>query len=358
MRILAFLLLSFLFADLASQAQSVKYSNEFMNLGVGARAQGMSNAVLSSTTGAEAGFWNPAGMVGQSSDMEVSLMHAEYFAGIANYDYASISRKISNDGVLGFSFIRFGVDDIPNTTQLISAEGNINYDRVTGFSAADYAFLISYGQPISIDGLSVGGNSKIIRRVVGDFGSSWGFGFDLAAKYATSNSNFALILKDITTTFNMWSFNLDSATRATFEQTGNVIPSQSYETTLPQIILAANNRFVFSESMGLTAEVALFVTTDGPRNVLFVSENLPLSADPALGLEFDYKEVVFLRAGLGNFQRLTQQNGQESMSFQPNMGVGLRFGRVGIDYAFTDVADQSTALFSHVFSFKIGINKN
>ena len=39
--------------------------------------------------------------------------------------------------------IRFGVDDIPNTLNLVDADGNVNYDRITYFSVADYALLLS-----------------------------------------------------------------------------------------------------------------------------------------------------------------------------------------------------------------------
>ena len=118
-----------------------KYSNEFLALGVGADAFSMGNAVVASTEGVNASYWNPAGLIHQSTKMEASLMHSEYFAGIAKYDYASYSYKLDEDHVLGFSFIRFGVDDIPNTTQLIDNNGVINYDNVQLFTAADYAFI-------------------------------------------------------------------------------------------------------------------------------------------------------------------------------------------------------------------------
>ena len=60
-----------------------KYSNEFLSLGVGADAFSMGNAVVASTEGVNASYWNPAGLIQQSTKMEASLMHSEYFAGIA-----------------------------------------------------------------------------------------------------------------------------------------------------------------------------------------------------------------------------------------------------------------------------------
>ena len=140
-----------------SFAQAPKYSNEFLKIGVGARAMGMANAFVANANDVTAGYWNPAGLSRMNSDFQFSFMHSEYFAGIAAYDYASFATKIDEKSALGFSFIRFGVDDIPNTTQLIDQNGNIDFNRVTTFSAADYAGLISYSRQSEIEGLSYGG---------------------------------------------------------------------------------------------------------------------------------------------------------------------------------------------------------
>jgi hypothetical protein len=62
---------------------------------------------------------------------------------------------------------------------------------------------------------------------------------------------------------------------------------------------------------------------------------------------------VFLRAGAGNFQNELQIDNSEQVSFQPNFGVGFKYKGIQIDYAFTDIGDQSAALYSNVFSLKI-----
>ena len=121
-----------------------KYSNEFLAIGVGARALGMSGAFVSAASDATAGYWNPAGLTGITSKFQGALMHSEYFAGIAKYDYGSLATRLDPKSVLAVSVVRFGVDDIPDTSELIDANGNINYDRIQSFSAADYGFLFSY----------------------------------------------------------------------------------------------------------------------------------------------------------------------------------------------------------------------
>ena len=79
---------------------------------------------------------------------------------------------------IGASFIRLGIDGIPNALTLYNDDGTIDYTNVTEFSAADYAFLLTYAT-LPIEGLSVGGNTKIIHRKVGPFAKSWGLGLDL-----------------------------------------------------------------------------------------------------------------------------------------------------------------------------------
>ena len=44
--------------------------------------------------------------------------------------------------------MRFGVDNIPNTLDLVDANGNIDYNRITTFNAVDFASLISYARKI------------------------------------------------------------------------------------------------------------------------------------------------------------------------------------------------------------------
>ena len=123
-------------ASFGQDDKTPKYSNEFLNIGVGARALGMSNSVISSTDDVTGGYWNPTGLLGIESDLQFGLMHSEYFAGIAKYDYLGIAKNIDSTSAFSISVIRFGVDNIPNTTELIDNQGNINYDRISYFSAS------------------------------------------------------------------------------------------------------------------------------------------------------------------------------------------------------------------------------
>ena len=337
------------------QAQAPKYSNEFLNIGVGARSLGMSNAYITSVDDVTAGYWNPAGLNRIGNQHQVALMHSEYFAGIAKYDYGAFATRLDSTSVLGVSLIRFGVDDIPNTTELIDANGNVDYDKITTFSAVDWGFLVSYAKDLKIPGLHVGANVKIVRRKIGDFAGAWGFGLDAGAQYDYKKWRFAAMARDVTSTFNAWSFNLSDATKEVFLQTGNELPENGVEITLPKLLLGASRKFDLTKKITLLAELDADATFDGKRNVLIKSK--AVSFDPHLGLEAGYMNMIFLRAGIGNYQTYTDAIGKKVRTFQPNIGVGVRIKSVYIDYALTDIGDQSVALYSNVFSLKVDINK-
>lgn len=340
----------------SSLAQSRKYSNEFLAIGVGARSIGMSNAYIASVNDVTAGYWNPAGLLLVKSNIQIAAMHSEQFAGIVKYDYGAFTTSIDTASAFGLSLIRLGVDDIPNTIDLIDSEGNIRYDLITSFSVADYAAIFSYARKLKIEGLRVGANAKIIHRKAGEFARAWGFGLDVGAQYDYKGWIFATMIRDITTTYNAWSFDIPDNMVATFNATGNVVPENSVEITRPKILLGAARQFIIKEKISILPEFDLDISTDGKRNVLIKGD--PFSIDPHLGVEFGYNSIIFLRTGVGNIQKIKGEIGsREITTFQPNLGLGVRLRNLTIDWAMTDIGDQSVALYSHIFSLKLDLYK-
>lgn len=334
-------------------AQAPKYSNEFLAIGVGARGMAMSGAQVASVNDVTAGYWNPVGLLGIKDKFQVTAMHAEYFAGIAKYDYGAFAKPIDSTSAIGLSVIRFGVDDIPNTTQLIDGQGNIDYDRITSFTAADYAFIVSYAKKTGVKGLSIGGNLKVIHRLVGDFANAWGFGLDFAANYQHKGWRFSAVARDVTSTFNAWNFTLDDETIEVFQATDNEIPQNGLELTLPRLIFGVAKEFNFSDRFSLLSEINLVNTFDGRRNVVVSAD--PISIEPVVGLEASYLKIVFLRAGVNNVQRYLNELNSQEWGFQPNMGIGVKIKSLSIDYALTNIGETSQALSSHVFSLRLDI---
>jgi hypothetical protein len=353
MRILTkYILGIFMLTGLAVNAQ-VKYSNEFLDLGVGARALGMGNVYVANTNDVTAGYWNPAGLLNLENNLEVGLMHSEYFAGIASYEYGGVAFKIDDKSAAGVTLLRFGIDDIPDTRQLVDANGNFDYNKIETFSSTDNAMLLSYARQIGPEALKVGGNVKIVYRSVGDFANAIGFGIDLSAQYHKEKLKLGVMLRDITGTWNAWRFNNEELEEV-FIATGNEVPTNSLEITVPRTILAAGYKYKINEKFGIYPEVNLAMTFDGKRNVLIGTSFM--SIDPRIGFEANYRKMIFLRGGLGGFQQETEIGGEQKWSMQPNMGVGVKLKKVALDYALTNIGDDAS-LYSNVFSLRIGINK-
>jgi hypothetical protein len=331
-----------------------KYSNEFLNIGVDAAALGMSKSVTATSGDVNSIYWNPAGLA-KVKVSQGALMHTSHFAGIANYDYAAVAlAPKEKDGlVLAFAIIRFGVDDILNTTQLIDRQGNIDFNRVSLFSAADYAFIFGVGKSIkSIEGLDVGFNAKLIRRKVGDFASSWGFGIDAAAQYSIKKWQFGLMVRDITTTVNTWSIDQEG-----FKQIQSAIPGQNNELpttteiTLPKVHIGIARAFDFkNRDFKLLSELNFHTRFAQTNDII---SNPSYSIDPSIGLQLDYKKLVYLRFGAGNFQNITEFDDSSSLSFQPNIGLGFSYHGIQVDYALSNIASTGNALYSNTFSLKI-----
>lgn len=342
-----FLLFGILISSLLNAQAFRNYSNEFLNIGVDAAALGMSKAVVATTNNVNASYWNPAGLVG-IEDYQGSLMHSSYFAGIANYNHAAFAMPIDKESAIGISVIRFGVDDILNTTALIDNDGNIDFNRISLFSAADYAFNFSYARNLIFKDLKLGVNAKLIRRIIGDFAASWGFGFDVGLQFERNSWKFGIMARDITTTYNSWAIDEEE-----FEGIRNAIPGQNQELpetteiTKPKLQLGVAKDFKIGRFFNLQSEFDLNIRFE-QTNDIFSSEIA--SIDPALGLQLDYEKLVFLRLGVGNFQYTTEFDNSKSLSTQPNFGVGFNYKGIQVDYALTNIGSVGNALFSNIFS--------
>ncbi|MBL7751333.1 MAG: PorV/PorQ family protein [Chitinophagaceae bacterium] len=344
-------------------SQFRKYSNEFLNIGAGARGLAMGSAQVASVQDGSSGYWNPAGLVGVKDVPQLSLMHAEYFAGIGKYDYASIAIPTTDKKrTFGISALRFAVDDIMNTLFLVEPDGSINYNNIQAFSSADYAFIFSLAQKLKESdkrNIHFGVNAKVIHRSVGRFAKAWGFGLDAGVQIFQDKWKFGLSARDITTTFNAWSFTFTEREKEVLYLTNNDIPVKSTELTAPRLVLGVARDFKISKKVNLLAEANFDLTFDGKRNTVISAD--PVSVDPKLGLECNINNVFFLRAGINNFQQALADgdtlNQKKVWIYQPSAGAGFNVSNVTIDYAFTNLANQANPLFTHVFSLRLNLIK-
>ncbi|HRI22447.1 MAG TPA: hypothetical protein PLA68_15905, partial [Panacibacter sp.] len=154
-----------------------------------------------------------------------------------------------------------------------------------------------------------------------------------------------------------WSFSFDDRAKEVLYLTNNDIPVKSTELTAPRLVLGAAYNFAFGDKFHLLAETNFDMTFDGKRNTVISSD--AFSIDPKFGLEANINDVLYLRAGITNFQKALADgdtlNQKKVWIYQPSLGVGFKFGNVAIDYAFSNLANQSNPLYSHIFSLRLNL---
>lgn len=352
--------------SLSARAQDRIFVNEYLNIGVGGRGLSMGGAQVASVNDVFSGYWNPSGLTQITDGLQLGGMHAEYFAGNAKYDFGSIAAPLKDrNRVIGCSIMRFATDDIPYTLDYVQPDGSFDESKLKSISAGDYAFIISYAQKCRLFRnpkikTSFGINTKIIYRHIGTMANAWGGGVDAGLQIRGKRWQTGIMMKDITTTYTTWSFNLTERERQIFFQTGNEIPVKSYEVMKPRL----NAGFAYhllrpGKKVQLMVELNTDITTDGRRNTLISSGSI--SIDPHAGLELSLGKVVCLRAGISNIQKVKDDRDTTNQAsftlLQPSVGAGVQLGALMIDYAFTTLQTQRNPLFSHIVSVRFDYSR-
>ena len=314
-------------------ASIAKYAGEFMSTGVGARALSMGGAYVAGGGDASYGYWNPAGLP-RLNYPDLIVMHSERFAGMVNYDYAGFALPFRKTEGLAFSVIRLGVDDIPYTaiprpdlrqdTTYLDADGNLRVNRPyidRRVSDAEYAFYLSYGKQRSKKA-AFGVNAKFVHKGVGDH-SAWGLGFDIGGLWNPWRQlKVGINLQDITTTMLAWNTGKTELISPTFKS------GISYPFFLPRLqsrLLLAGDVDMRFENRGFASQFSLG----------------PVSMDFRVGAEFNFRNILAVRAGRDDLGFFTA-------------GAGLILPRLNIDYAFMNHTDLRE---THRVSLRIRIEE-
>ena len=160
--------------------------------------------------------------------------------------------------------------------------------------------------------------------------------------------------RDISTTYNSWSINENRLIdiQNAIDGQNQEVPN-STEITMPKIQFGVSKLHKINYDYSLLTSFDLIMKFE-QNNSLISTEFI--SINPAIGLEVGYTDNVFLRLGIGNFQNEIDFDNSTNLTIQPNFGVGFKLKDIEIDYAFTDIGDQSVALYSNIFSLKVDFN--
>lgn len=342
-----------LLLPLRADAQTVvKYGAEFLAGGVGGRALGMGGAHVGLAQDASAGYWNPAGL-SHALHPEIAYMHAERFAGVVSFDYGGGVYPLNDRSTVGISFFRSGVNDIKNTLDAWDSERNQPKpnpgDHITTFSAADYAFFVSFARRIN-DHLSAGVTGKVIQRSIGDFATAWGYSFDVGVQFRTGRWRLGAAVQDVTTMLQAWSVNQD-ALRPIEEVFGERMPEGGTELVLPVLRLGSGYRIPI-EDHAITFGFDVDVAFDGKQ--VQAANVGGASLHPRLGAEYVFRDVLALRAGMNRIG----SDGNGGIDIVPTVGAGLHLSRFIVDYGFGDFAGMPSELgYSHRISASVQLGR-
>jgi hypothetical protein len=326
MKILKIALFTFFLIQGAFAQRIAKYAAEFLSFGVGGRALGLGGAYAALAHDASAGYWNPAALA-RLNYPEIMLMHDEQFGGMVNYDFGAVALPYGTDVTLGISLMRLGVDGIPDSRNALIDRNNngildstdfVDPSKVTYFNSADWAFYFSYSKRIS-DNLSYGINLKVLRRGL-VVASATGIGFDVGALYSPKENWFiAANLQDVTSTLVAWS-------------TGTI------ELISPTLKLGTAYYIdLFQGCFAPTIDVDVRFEN---RRFASIAHLGPISFDPHVGLEFDYKKTVALRVGYNDVKQFT-------------LGAGIHLRKLDIDYSFARFGKENDLGDTHRISLRL-----
>jgi long-subunit fatty acid transport protein len=293
---------------------------------VGSIGTALSGSVLANASGVDAIYWNPAGLDKLNGKMgEVMFSHQRYIADI-DINYLSAGYRIGGIGTLGLSVKSLGFGDIPITTTE-SPDGTGDF-----YSPTYLTIGLTYSRAMT-DRIYFGATAKVIsERIVNE--TSTGFAFDFGLQYivGTTGLKFGVALKNIGQSMKFDGPDLE----AYYQPSGTPVGSNNE----PRRVTLAEFDLPTSLALGLSYDLNLGKKTNSMVTFSGTFQNNSFSADDfAVGLEYNFKQMVFLR-GAFNFDQdfLDDKNIRDDRLWGPTFGAGFRynFGSmfVSLDYAY------------------------
>lgn len=320
----------------------------FLEIGVGARAQALGGALTGLATGASATYWNPAGL-GLVDGFTAAFTHGELYDDLGvSHDFAAAAMPFAGGG-LGVSYIRFDSGEIERTDEANPGGDDPAFGDT--FEWAGTAIGVHYGRQLT-DRLRVGASGRIITEGIDRATASW-WGIDLGTQFRTGLYGITLgaALANVGPSARVEGPLITQ--RVNTQQAFPVALPVRFNTTAYQLPITF--RFaVVSELVG--GSEALFTPSGVHQLRLAADVNDAVDTDIqlGLGLEYSFRELVYLRAGK---KFVNEAFDDEFRSFSDYMSFGgglvLPIGnrQLALDYAYGTVGELQNV---QIFSFELG----
>lgn len=305
---------------------------------VGARGIAMGNATLMGSTGADAIYWNPAGLARTNNGVDVLASHMTYLADI-DVTYGAVGFKVGGFGTLGFSIKSLSIGDILKTTT--------DFPDGTGQTFSPQYMIIggTFSKMLS-DRVSVGITMNYISEKM-DLVSTSGMSFDIGVSYQNLGSieglGLALAMK-----------NLGSDLR--YDGSGLFVLGELSDALRPAgytKLETASFELPSTLDIGLSYDAKI----DEVNNLLvvgtFTNHNF-YEDEYKFGAEYSYDNTFFVRGGYVLVPEL--EDDETVYSFTAGAGLNYQMGDMSlkVDYAFRAV-DLPTEDGNHIFTIGLGL---
>lgn len=335
----------------AQNFQDVKYGDDFLSIGGGARALAMGSAYTAMANDVTAAYWNVAGLT-NVKNIQTIYMHAERFSGVVGYDYGGVAIPVNpeNNSVVGVTLMRQGVDGIKNTLNAWDKERDLpkadpaNY--ITEFSYADMAFLLSYASSTT-EYFSWGVSAKILNSRIGPFADAWGYSLDFGMLFKGDFANIGIQLVNIPSLMKFWSVNASNLEQLA-EVYDDEIPSGQNEKTPMSLKFGLSKQIPISDfNLGFATDFDFHFRG---RKAYYLNLG-NISVEPHFGTELTYKNLVSIRAGITDVVK----DFSDGYTMTPTLGAGINFKSVTVDYGITSFSGVSSTLgTTHRISLMVG----
>ena len=178
-----------------------RYTGDFMEIGSGVRALGLGGTFTAVANDGSAIYWNASG-ISQLKRIEVGLMRAYLYGGLAYYDHLTYCQPLPNDVTIGLNWTRLTIPDIPIFSESYLVGTTIDQRvtfpdlQLTGipdgkFTSTDDIIQFAFSKNVEHDlslgwlffelpvDLYFGANIKYLSRKIQDY-TGTGTGFDVS----------------------------------------------------------------------------------------------------------------------------------------------------------------------------------
>ena len=298
-------------------------ADAFWLIPVSAREMAVGQAVIANVDDATAFHWNPAGL-GRMTSLGAVSSYTSMVGGLASHQMLAAGMPVGNQLVLGASWVRLGVDDIPVLPALdyIGSDEREYYAKLYGSNPLGYmnyshdAFTLTLARDMNVDfkmgwsyltlplRIPVGVSVKYFSISSGDSVSASGIGFDAGGQV---------------------SFDVNRAldTRALGEITLGAALSNVAGTKITWDTPKATGDPEYSDKL----EMALAWGASYRQPLQMINSSVIVSSTVAAdgsawGIEYWYRDIVALRAGRDMLDTTSR-----------SIGAGVAYFGFGFDYA-------------------------